>query len=60
MKMAMADVAQWIECWPMNQKVACSIPSQACAMTGNRTGELRTRSPVRGCLLYTSDAADDC
>ena len=24
----MADVAQWIECWPANQTVAGSIPSQ--------------------------------
>ena len=23
-----AGVAQWIECWPMNQKVASLIPSQ--------------------------------
>ena len=25
---ALAGVAQWIECWPMNQRVAGSIPSQ--------------------------------
>ena len=25
---ALACVAQWIECWPANQKVASSIPSQ--------------------------------
>ena len=24
----LADVAQWIECWPANQRVAGSIPSQ--------------------------------
>ena len=26
--MALAGVAQWIECWLANQGVACSIPSQ--------------------------------
>ena len=25
---ALAGVAQWIECWPANQKVTGSIPSQ--------------------------------
>ena len=25
---ALAGVAQWIECWPMNQKVLGSVPSQ--------------------------------
>ena len=25
---ALAAVAQWIECWPMNQKVVGLIPSQ--------------------------------
>ena len=25
---ALARVAQWMECWPANQKVAGSIPSQ--------------------------------
>ena len=25
---ALASVAQWTECWPVNQKVAGSIPSQ--------------------------------
>ena len=25
---ALAGVAQWIECWPVNQKVSVSIPSQ--------------------------------
>ena len=27
-KTAMAGVAQWIECWPTNQRVAGSVPSQ--------------------------------
>ena len=27
-KGALAGVAQWIECWPANQRVAGSIPSQ--------------------------------
>ena len=27
-KLALAGVAQWIECWPVNQRVAGSIPSQ--------------------------------
>ena len=26
--LALADVAQWIECWPANQKAAGSISSQ--------------------------------
>ena len=26
--LALAGVAQWIECWPVNQRVASSIPSQ--------------------------------
>ena len=26
--MALAGVAQWIECWPADQRVASSIPSQ--------------------------------
>ena len=26
--MALAGVAQWIECWPVNQSVTGSIPSQ--------------------------------
>ena len=25
---ALVGVAQWIECWPVNQRVASSIPSQ--------------------------------
>ena len=25
--MALAGVAQWIECWPVNPRVASSIPS---------------------------------
>ena len=27
-KTALAGVAQWIECWPVNQRIADSIPSQ--------------------------------
>ena len=27
-KPALAGVAQWIECWPVNQRVTGSIPSQ--------------------------------
>ena len=27
-KLALAGVAQWIECWPVNRKVAGSIPNQ--------------------------------
>ena len=26
--MALAGVAQWIECWPVNQKLFSSIPRQ--------------------------------
>ena len=35
-KLALAGVAQWIECWPMNQRVAGSIPSQGtCLVCGS-------------------------
>ena len=27
-ELALAGVAQWIECWPQNQRVAGLIPSQ--------------------------------
>ena len=27
-QITLARVAQWIECWPMNQRVTGSIPSQ--------------------------------
>ena len=30
----MAAVAQWIECWPANQRVAGSIPSQVSLSCG--------------------------
>ena len=36
-KFTLACVAQWIECWPANQKVAGSIPSQ-CPCLGCRPG----------------------
>ena len=39
---ALTDVAQWIECWPGNQRVAGWIPN-----LGHMPG-LRARSPVRG------------
>ena len=31
--MALAGVAQWIECWPVNQSVVCSIPSQGMCLS---------------------------
>ena len=34
---ALAGVAQWIECWPANQRVASSIPSQSTCL-GCRPG----------------------
>ena len=34
---ALAGVAQWIECWPVNQRVAGSIPSQGTCL-GCRPG----------------------
>ena len=40
--LALAIVAQWIECWPVNQRVASSILS-----LGRMPG-LRARSPVGG------------
>ena len=39
---ALAGVAQWIECWPVNQRVAGLIPS-----LGKMPG-LWARSPVGG------------
>ena len=39
---ALAGVAQWIECWPVNQRVAGLIPSQGTCL-GCRPG-----SPVGG------------
>ena len=38
---ALADVAQWIECQPENQRVTDSIPSQGTRLASSR-------SPVRG------------
>ena len=35
--MALTGVAQWIECWPANQRVAGSIPSQDTCL-GYRSG----------------------
>ena len=34
---ALACLAQWIECWPVNQRVAGSIPSQGTCL-GRRPG----------------------
>ena len=39
----LTDVAQWIECWPGNQRVTGLIPSQA-----GHTPGLWARSPVGG------------
>ena len=44
----MACVAQWIECWPMNQRVA-SFDSQSGHMPG-----LQSRSPVGGAQETTT------
>ena len=44
---ALAGVAQWIECWPANQRVTCSIGSQGTCL-GCRPGTLKgacTRQP---------------
>ena len=38
--LALAGVAQWIECWPVNQRVTGSIPSLG------HMPELQARSPV--------------
>ena len=45
---ALASVAQWSECWPVNQKVAGSIPSQGTCL-GCRLGPqlgLCERQPI--------------
>ena len=36
-QLSLAGVAQWIECWPANQRVTSSIPSQG-ACLGCRPG----------------------
>ena len=46
-KFALAGVAQWIECQPVNQKVTGSIPS-----LGHMPG-LQARSPVGGAQEVT-------
>lgn len=33
---ALAGVAHWTEHWPMNRKVACSIPSQGTCLDSGR------------------------
>ena len=33
-ELALAGVAQWIECWPRNQRVAGLIPSQGTCLGG--------------------------
>ena len=48
MYIALAGVAQWIECWPVTQRVASSIPS-----LGHMPG-LWARSPVGGALVATT------
>ena len=30
--LALAGIAQWIECWPANQRVVASIPSQGACL----------------------------
>ena len=48
MYIALAGVAQWIECWPVTQRVASSIPS-----LGHMPG-LWARSPVGGAREATT------
>ena len=36
-KKVLAGVAQWVECWPMNQKVTSSTPGQSTCL-GFRPG----------------------
>ena len=46
--LALAGVAQWIEYWPVNQRVAGSIPSQGTCL-GYRPGpqlEVCERQPI--------------
>ena len=47
-KSALAGVAQWVECWLVNQRVAYSIPSQE-----HKPG-LRARSPTGGAREATT------
>ena len=41
LKKALAGVAQWIEHWPANQKVASSIPSQGTCLRSGPGAQLR-------------------
>ena len=42
--LALAGVAQWIECWPVNQRVASLIPSQGTCLD---CGQLPSRGHAR-------------
>ena len=41
---ALAGMAQWTECWPVNQRVTGSIPSQE----SGHMSAFQIRSPVGG------------
>ena len=45
--MALAGVAQWIECWPVNQRVTCLIPSQGTCL-GCGPDHVPSRGHARG------------
>ena len=46
-KQALAGVAQWIECRPVNHRAASSVPSQGTSL-GCGPGQVPSRGRVRG------------
>ena len=51
---ALANVAQWIECWPVNQKVTGSIPHQGTCLGGGLVPQLGAckRQPIDVSLTH--------
>ena len=47
MNVALGGVAQWIECWPVNRRVAGSIPSLTLPHAWV-AGQVRSRGCMRG------------
>ena len=54
---ALAGVAQWIECWPANQKVTSSIPSQGTCLgcrPGPQLGACKRQLATNWCFSHTT------
>ena len=52
--LALASVAQWIECRPVNRKVACLIPSQGTCLGRGPGPQLGAREATRCYISHTS------